>query len=62
MRPVTEGPTLLNDEIESDIIVEPTPITYSASPGLLAVLQLGPLLPILNTGIIPAASQASKTG
>lgn len=60
--PSKVGPTLLKDEIESEIIVEPTPITSLISPGLFAVLQLGPLFPMLNTGTIPAATQALITG
>lgn len=51
----TVGPTLLKKHNSSFSFVAPTAITYSKSPGLLAVLHSGPSLPIAQTGIIPAA-------
>jgi hypothetical protein len=37
--PATEGPTLLNDESPSTLVVEPTPITSGWSAGLWMVKE-----------------------
>jgi len=53
--PSTVGPLLLNLHSSSFSSEAPTPITCSRSPGLLAVVQLGPSFPIAHIGTMPAA-------
>ncbi len=56
------GPTEENEEMPSSIVVEPTPITPTLSPGELAVLQEGPEFPMEKSGMIFAVCRAAMTG
>lgn len=57
--PSTVGPLLLNLHSSSFSSVAPTPITCSRSPGLLAVVQLGPSFPMAHIGTMYAALRAN---
>ena len=61
LAPIKVGPTLEKDERTLSIVVDPTPITCSSSPGELAEPQEGPELPMENNGMIPADCQALMT-